>query len=116
MKSEDKLFIELTNEEASSVTGGLTNADRVVAAIRQVAITGGTNSNIFRNASAVINQFPRWFQRSGNGFTVGDRKGSSVEVVKFNPASADVPNGWNWGVSRLGTWIAGGFEGPPPNF
>lgn len=112
MKSENNLFVDLTNEEASKLTGGL--APAVVAGVKVAVAIGGV-----AGAGAAVTNLTRafggWLSRPGNGFIIGDRKGSSRDWRRAGDISNDAPHGWNWGVRNRGQWIAGGYNGPRPS-
>lgn len=119
MKSEDKLFIELTNEEASSVTGG--NARAVFAEVAQIIATGGPNQGhgVREKVRGVLFKYQLWFS-NGGGIILGDVKGGRGDFTRlsFNTGIGgrnipdDLTNGWDWGVTRNGKTIKGGFGGP----
>ena len=103
---KEQLFVELTNEEESNITGGavpflLMAAIRLVVATGQIALLG-----------TALMRFSGWLGSSGNGLIIGDRKGSTRDLRRAGDVPADLPHGWNWGFRSRGTWVAGGYNGP----
>jgi len=119
MKSEHQLFIELTSEEASSVTGGNTRA--VFAEVAQIIATGGSNQSfgvIQKIRGVVLRKYGSWSSKGG-GVILGDVKGGRIGDIRrltYNSRLAnmpdDLPNGWDWGIIKNGKVRAGGFGGP----
>jgi|GEM_PF-2670222 len=97
----EKLFVELTNEEEASIQGG---APWVLVAVGM----GGTSIGAIAGAGwAIFN----WLREDGrNGFIFNDRKNSFSETRAGGQIPQDLPNGWSWGVRDRGNWIAGGYR------
>lgn len=110
---QDQLFLELTNEEESNITGGGAIPFAVVAAVKIIAATGALAAAgaAFMN---LMNRFGGWIGSRGNGVIIGDRKGSTRDWRRAGDVPTDLPHGWNWGVRSNGNWIAGGYNGPKP--
>lgn len=112
MKSEDQLFVELTSEEASNISGGAAKA--VAAGVAVIAAIGG-GANAVAAVTNLTRAFGGWLSRPGNGFIIGDRKGSSRDWRRAGDLPNDTPFGWNWGVRSGSRWIAGGYNGQRPS-
>jgi hypothetical protein len=115
MQSENELFVELTSEEASTITGG--NARAVFADVQQI-IAGSASrwGKTDQIASVVLQKYRNWSWNGGGGVVLGDVKGGrsgDFRRIGWNSGKPDdLPNGWDWAVVRNGKALFGGFGGP----
>lgn len=118
MQSENKLFVELTSEEASTITGG--NALAVFGEVQQIIAGSASRFQQTQQIRGVLQKYRPWSLKGG-GILLGDVKGGRIGDFRrfsFNTGIGgrnmpdDLPNGWDWGVTRNGKALFGGFGGP----